>query len=473
MNDNHFIKNLFFAFSAQAISLILNMIMYLIVPKVLGVSEYSYWQLFIFYGTYIGFFHFGLNDGIYLKLGGKRYEEIDKKVIGSQFKIGFMYQSIICIGIIIYSIMFVNEYNREFVLICTGIYMLVCNLTMYLGFVFQAINETKLYSISIILDKVFFLTIISILLFLKVNNFKVYIELFLLCKIVAFIYCLYKGREMVFTYNIKFTIALKETIDSIKIGISLILASISNQFILGSGRIVIDNKWGIEVFGKFSFAISLTSFILLFISDISMVLFPTLRRASSKEIKKIYILMKDGLNLLLPFVLLLYIPIKTMLTLWLPEYKVSLAYMALLLPLCNFNGKMNLICATYFKVLRKEKYLLKINILTMILSVILSIIGGYIFNNIYFIIISMVFVTAFRSIASELYLSKLMNVKITNQILQECVLIIIFMISSWYLSEFNSFIIFFISYSIYIYLNKNKIEYFIEKINNHKIKSLQ
>lgn len=67
-----FIKNILYAFLAQGIALFLSVLMSLIVPKILGVEQYSYWQLFIFYTGYVGFFHFGLNDGVYLRLGGQK-----------------------------------------------------------------------------------------------------------------------------------------------------------------------------------------------------------------------------------------------------------------------------------------------------------------------------------------------------------------------------------------------------------------
>ena len=64
------ITNLKTALLAQFISLAVNVIMSLLVPKQLNIKEFAYWQLFLFYANYVGFFLFGLNDGIYLRLGG-------------------------------------------------------------------------------------------------------------------------------------------------------------------------------------------------------------------------------------------------------------------------------------------------------------------------------------------------------------------------------------------------------------------
>lgn len=62
----------------------------------------------------------------------------------------------------------------------------------------------------------------------------------------------------------------------------------------------------------------------------------------------------------MPGFLLVYMPLYYVLNLWLPQYKESLVYLIFLLPLCVYEGKMNLLCTTYFKVLRLEKNYLKL-----------------------------------------------------------------------------------------------------------------
>ena len=110
--NKHFYKNLQFAFLAQLISILINLIMYLLVPKVVGTTNYAYWQLFIFYTNYAGFFHLGLVDGIYLRLGGKKYDELNFNVLGSQLKMMNIIQVIASV-IFIFSVCVINiEFNR-------------------------------------------------------------------------------------------------------------------------------------------------------------------------------------------------------------------------------------------------------------------------------------------------------------------------------------------------------------------------
>ena len=229
------------------------------------------------------------------------------------------------------------------------------------------------------------------------------------------------------------------------------------MLILGSTRFFIDNMWGITMFGKFSLALSLTNFFLLFISQVSMVLFPALKRSKKQQQYQVYSFSRNALGLLLPTIFLTYMPMKYLLGLWLPQYKESFGYLALLLPLCTFDGKMNLLCNTYFKVLRKEKFLLVINLLTMILNIILSYIGAFVLENIYIVIVFMIVSIAFRSIVSELYLAKIMKVNIVSNLIQEIFLVAFFMICTWFTSTLYAFTIFFILYILYIFINRNEV----------------
>ena len=370
--ERRILRNIIYAFAAQGISLLLSILTSLILPKFFDKANYGYWSLFLFYTGYTGFFHFGLNDGVYLKIGGTEYEDMDKKLLGGQFWFGALFQSVIAIGIVLWAVLSGNGVDTEFVFIMTAVYMLLYNLTLYLGCVFQAANETRLYSLSVMIDKIVFMVSILALFIVKSSDYKTYVWLYMSAKLCAMLYCVYKGREIVFAGRMAFGTVAREALDSIRIGINLTIANIAGNLILGGGRFIIDRYWGIEDFGEVSFSLTLTNFFLLFVSQISMVLFPALRQIDEKRQKSLFEMSKHVLNVMLPIVFLVYIPAKEILKLWLPQYEVSLAYMAILLPMCIFDGKMNLVCATYFKVLRKERFLLYVNIFSMVLSVVLS-----------------------------------------------------------------------------------------------------
>lgn len=449
------IINLLYAFFAQSVSLTLSIIMSVFVPKILGVEEFGYWQLFLFYSSYVGFFHFGLNDGIYLRYGGILYEELDYSIIGSQFWLSVFVQFVFSLMIALFSIFIIKDVERQFVLLMVAIILVIVNASNYLGYIFQMTNRTKIFSISVMVDKIFYLFFIILLYNAKETHFEKFIYLYIASKIICLFFCIFNSKELLFVKLTGFKIIYKEIITNISIGINLMMSNIASLLVLGIGRFFIDKIWGINTFGKLSFSLSLTNFFLLFIGQISMVLFPALKQTDEKNLKWIYLFARNSLSIFLAGIFLAYLPIEILLKLWLPQYVESLKYLVILLPLCVFEGKMNMLCGTYLKVLRKERVLLGINLLSLLISTIFALIAGYIINNIYAIVISMLLSIAIRSIIAEIYLSRLMGAKIVKDLLLECILVIIFIICTWFFGSLIGLISYAFSYLVFIYIKRD------------------
>ena len=111
-----------------------------------------------------------------------------------------------------------------------------------------------------------------------------------------------------------------------------------------------------------------------------------------------------------------------LLRMWLPQYDESLRYMVILLPICVFDGKMNLLCNTYLKVLRKERQLLYFNLIALVTSFVLCSLGTYILKNVFAVAIFMVVAVAVRSIISEFYLNHLLNAGLPVDIVVDSVM---------------------------------------------------
>ena len=454
------INNIMYAFTAQFISILLSVLMSLLVPKMLGVEDFSYWQLFLFYLSYVGFFHFGITDGMYLKNGGISYDKIDKKEVVSQFWVLLSIDFSFLLIISILSLVILKGSIRSYIIIFAGVYLLIANLNWYLGYLFQATNRVNLYSISVMIDKVIFLLFIIFAFIFDFKNLYVYIPFYTFTTFCALIFSIYNSKEILKEKPLSIKTSVIKAFNSAKIGINLTLASISSLLILGIGRFLVDKVWGIETFGKFSFALSLTNFFLLFIAQISVVLFPTLRKVKEDTAKKLFSKYNNILNSYLPIIYVLYIPMKIILGMWLPQYKVSLDYLGMLLPICIFDGKNQMINNTYFKVLREEKTMLKINLITLALSTVLSFISVFVLKNIYYVIITMLISIAFRSILGEVFLYKKLELKNKLSItILELVYSIVFIIINAKLNNYSALILSIILYVFYVIISKSYLVY--------------
>lgn len=468
MNRNSFLANISYALIAQAISLFSSFVIQFFAPKLLGVAEFGYWQLFLFYVSYINISRLGIIDGIYLKNGGKTREELDLKLLKTDFSLFMILQIVVSLTIAAFAVLSISDSNRLYVIIACLVCMVVINYNNFLGFLFQAINETKWYSLSEAIYNTFWFIGIAILYGTKSSSFHVLVIFYVIGQIVAGIYLSFKARFLLAVKPCEYKKALIDLIDDAKIGVFLLFAMYASMLIVGSARFVVDGRWGIEAFSYFSFSLSISTFLLKFISQISMVMFPALRLVDDSRKKIVFYSLDDIISGLIPAGLLLYVPVSVLVAWWVPEYSSSLYYLIFLLPICVFDGKMQLVYSTYFKVIRKEKYLLLVNIVATVVSLICSIVSAYVLNNMTCIAISLLISILVRSLVSEFLLCRLMkSIPNYKMIISELVLSTAFILINLRFSGITAFLSFFASYLVFVALNLHNIRFGLFSIINH------
>ena len=457
MDKKSVLGNISIAFAAQGVSMTASIIMSLLVPKVLGIENYGYWQLFVFYVSYSGFFHFGLNDGVYLVQGGISRNQIDKLVINSQFHFAIVLQLIIGVLIAATAFIIAPDEERAYVLLAFSVYTVIYNLSGYLGYVFQAMNETRIFSISSILDRIIFLVPMIVLIAMSVNDFRPYVFAYLFSRFCSLIYCCYCAKDILRAGSKNFMDSAKLSFHSIAIGCSLMFANICDNLILGVVRFFIDSAWGIEAFGSVSFALSMVNFFIVFVSQAAMVLFPALRQGTQQEQRDFYVVARDATEVVFPAVYLLYFPISALLSLWLPQYSSSMLYFAILLPICVFNTKMNICCTTYFKVMRMERLLLAINLITLVASVIFASISVWLLGSIEAALLGSTICIIGRSIWCERYFNTVMELNGGFAPIMEVALTLAFVLFALLLEPIPAVVAFSIVLCIYLFTIRNTV----------------
>lgn len=406
MDHSKFKRNLAFALLSQVIAFGVSAMSSLIVPRFIGVAQYGYLQLFLFYSTYSGFFHLGLNDGVYLINGGKTMDELPKKSINSQFYVGLVFQSIFSLLLFLYACFGEVGTNRSVVIAQTSVMIVIQNAALYIGYVFQAINETKWFSISLLISKGIFGASILLLIVFRVQSFFYYTTSFIFATTLSLLYCLVKGMPILRSGVLPLRSSIQDAMFSISVGFKLLIANLASMIILGFARWLIDAVWGIETFGQFSLSLQLVTFISTFLSQIAMVLFPSLRSVGTGEQERLYVKIKSILDVFLPVVFVGYFPLFWLASLWLPSYAQGLSVLYLLLPLCVFDGKMVICSTTYFKVLRKENLLLLLNIVSAFISILLAFAALKTFATPASVMVAAVIAIILRSIMAEIYMSR-------------------------------------------------------------------
>ena len=452
-------KSFTYTFVSNVVSFIISAIVTFFVPKQLGIESYGYFQLYLFYISYTGFLHFGWADGIFLRYGGEYYDKLDKSKFSGQF---WLYSGVeVAFGLLICLAGFTlaSPQDKAIVLALTGISVFLVLPRTLLQYILQCTNRIKEYATLTVLEKVIYITAVVLSLLAGTHSFIPMILADLLGKGCALLYSIYQCRDILATKPAGLQASLKEAWTNISVGIKLMFANIASMLIIGFVRLSIENQWDVATFGKVSLTMSVSNLLMVFIRAVALVMFPMLRRTNSDKLSGIYNTMRTCLMIPLLGMLIFYYPAKVILSAWLPQYADSLVYMALLFPMCVFESKMSMLIETYMKTLRKEKWLLLVNVTTVSLSVVITLITTYWLHNLDLAVASIVFLLAFRCVFAELLLSTVLDVNVKTDIVLELALTIVFVGASWFVGGIAGLAIYAVAYLVYLFIKRNDVAF--------------
>lgn len=449
-----FFKNFTYSFMANCIVMLSTAIITFGFPKKMGIESYAWFQLFLLYVGYAGIFHLGICDGLYIKIAGKKYSELNSESIRLQFWIMNLVQ-VVVMFIVACTIQWSNiEGEKRIVLGSSCVYIILTNAGTFLSYVLQATERLREFSIYTVLNKsIYLLCALFILIVWKSDiTFEELIIANILGVLVALVYGIFVTKCIVFGRISDIYEYIQETIDNMQCGFKLLVANIAGILMNGITRMGIEKHWDIATFGKVSLALSMSQLLSVFINSVSIVFFPILNRIDDEKKVEVYGEIRNVLVTLVCGVLIFYYPINSILKMWLPSYSESLEYMAILLPICIFSSKNSLLITNYMKALRMEKEILFTSILSVVLSFGVTCLCVFVLDNLIFAIIGLLFLTVFKSILSELLLSKRIGIIIWKNIIWECVLATGFVYSNWCIKGIKGMLAYLLIYIVYVAL---------------------
>lgn len=420
-------RNVLFSVIAQAISLITSFVLGFIVPKYISEYQYAYWQTYVLYVTYVGILHFGLLDGLVLRYSEYDYDQLDKPRLRSQFELLFVFLTIISICVASISLIHCQyPFSIIYTMVAAGI--IVKNLLTYTSYTFQITNRINRYATLTVIDRVIYAIIVFILLFLKVDSFLWYCVADLVSDLIATIIAAFFNRGLYFGKIIAIKDALIELKENISAGILLMTANFTNNLVIGSAKMIVQWHWSVLIFGQLAFSFSVSNVFLTFITAISIVLFPSLKRMDKDRLPALYVNCRNIISPILNIALLAFFPGCYILKIWLPQYADSLVYLGILLPMVVYLSKVSLLTNNYLKAYRKEKELFLINVISLAVGLGLFLLNAYVLNNLYILLYAIVLVIAAKTIISEIVVMKIIHINLYKDFIVEVGLSIVFII---------------------------------------------
>lgn len=452
--------NVLLSLFVQVISLMVSFILNLIVPKFIPELSYAHWQTFVLYSGYVGVLHFGLLDGLVLRYSQYDYDQLDKTRVRSQYYALLVGNAFITFTTMLFVSIFVGGVNK-LIFILVAVSVLSRNLFTYTSYIFQITNRIKIYAKIVIAQRMFFGLFTVVLLLLHVENFYMYCIADMCGDLVGILLGFIYSRELYIGKSLKLNETLRELKKNVSSGCMLLVANWSSLLLISGAKMIIQWHWGDLAFGKVSFSFSITNLFLAFVTAISVVLFPQLKRMDKDKLPQLYVTIRNAITPVLFISLLTYYPGSIVLARWLPKYKESLEYLGIMLPIIIYASKVSLLTNNYLKAYREEKKMLLVNIVSVALSMSAFIISSYVLDNMNLMLYFIVFFIMFRSIGSEMIVAKIININLWKDFFIEALMTMAFILCASHMSFYMGCLVYAALLVVYLFIYKDSLKQFI------------
>lgn len=239
-------------------------------PAFLSVETYAMIQTFNLYVSYVGLFHLGYVDGIYLKYGGKKLEECDQNELCNNVSSLRTFQLVITFIVII-----IGFCINDIVLLAVGCSVLPANIASYYRMLYQATGNFKMYGRIMNINTIllFIYNIILIFLF-HVDDYYIFficeITIYIIMHViieVSFFKKYYSSKISLFAFN------KHEIKTNISEGLPLTIGNLSSVLFTSLDRWFVKFLLTSSDFAYYSFAVSIETFMNVAISPVTITLY--------------------------------------------------------------------------------------------------------------------------------------------------------------------------------------------------------
>jgi len=457
------VKNVMFSIIAQGLFFALSIFTGFLLPKFMGVTQYGYWQVYLFYTGYIILFCFGFNDGLYLRYGSMDYRQLPFEKLRSAMRIFMIVSGML--ACILFGLSFLEkDPNKVFAFCATSINLMIMGINGTLLTMLQFTNRIKLNSVLTIANKGVFVVFIIPLLLLKWLDFRVIIIVDIFTKLFFLGVNIYKSKELLIGHTQSIGSGFKEYWQDVEVGIKLMFANILSSLLVGIGRFVVERFMPLETYSIYSFAITITTFALIFITASSVAMYPLLTRIAKEKLPIFFKDLNTLLCVCLFFLLAGYYPLYYLIGYYFTDFTGIFEYFYLLFIIVISQGKMQFLINTYYKVLRKEKAMLIANISGVVVALLIIIPSFYYTHSIIYIVAGTTLTLIWRCYASEVYLKKRMGIKGHGNIAVELGMMSLFIVGIIFCKPAIGLLLYLAAVCIYGFTNRSVICNYSRKI---------
>lgn len=271
-------KNILIVLVANIINIFFQVLTSFLLPKHLSVDCYAGIKTYTLYLSYVGLFHFGFIDGMYIKYGGEEWNTINRKDLLVNLRTLRNFEFFVSIICITASLIVKNS-----ILLCFSLSLVPLNMSSYFKQLYQATGEFQYYGkiMNYSTGGIFICNMI-LLFIIRVDNEMAYIlgNVFIYTMIWILLECRFLKKVKIKT-GIFFS--MKELLYNIKTGILLTLGNLSTTILTSMDRWFVKELLNVVAFAQYSFAVSMENFMNVAVTPIAVTLYNFFCKNTKKE----------------------------------------------------------------------------------------------------------------------------------------------------------------------------------------------
>ena len=271
-------KGLMQVFVANLIYLGITFFTNFILPKFISVDSYAVIKTYSLYLFYIGFFHLGYNDGMYLEYGGKDIRSIFSNELGTNFYSILFVQLVFTVMAIIPAI-----FAHSPLLIMLAFAITLTNTVSYMKTLFQAVGEFKLYGRALNYERFLMLLGYVLLIFIaKSDNPYLYILVALFASGITLLILFWMTNKLN-SFGKYVAFSKVEIKKNIRTGFPLLMGGLSSNIFTGIDRWFVKILMDSFEFAMYSFAVSMENMINVFLTPITVSMYNYFCKENKQE----------------------------------------------------------------------------------------------------------------------------------------------------------------------------------------------
>ena len=354
-----FLRDILVVEAGNLFVLLSSVLVGLVVPKLMGIVNYGYYQIFTLYMTYTSLLHAGFIDGVLLVHGGESYDEIDKERFRLNTRFFTAFQAVVSLLVIAAACLFMKGIYR-YIFIMVGADTLVVNVTKYFQFVSQCTMRFREWSLRKVIQAG--LKISIVLLFILLHRMGRIDELSCLSFTAAVVvidtllllWYISTYREITFGESLPLRGNWSGLTIYFRLGIMLTIAYEVSTLILSLDRQFVSILFDTGTYGIYSFAYRMVYMVTTVVTAVSTVLFPTLKRKTKEQVIGAFDSTMALISIVVFAAMAGYYPLCLFIRYFLGEYAQSLVYFRILFPGIALTSCITAIIFNYYKVLNRN-----------------------------------------------------------------------------------------------------------------------